>query len=63
MQTFVEIPHYDRLDRSGDLLYVGHYKEKAIATYEVDELYAFFLDHGVPPEFSIYDELDLLFKQ
>ena len=43
----------------GGLLYVGHYKDKAIATYEVDELYAFFLDNGVPPEFTIYDELDL----
>ena len=38
-------------------------QEKAIASYEVDELYAFFLDEGVPPEFSVYDELDLLFTQ
>ena len=54
-------PHYEVINRDGDRLYVGHYKEKACATYEVDELYAFFLDEGVPPEFSVYDELDCLF--
>ena len=54
-------PHYEVIDRDGDVLYVGHVLEKAIATYEVDALYAFFLDEGVPPEFSVYDELDCLF--
>lgn len=63
MKTSVEIPHYERIERTCGLLYVGHYKDKAIASYEVDELYAFFLDNGVPPEFTIYDELDLLFSQ
>ena len=62
MHYSVEIPHYERIDRTHDFLYVGHYKTKAIATYQVDELYAFFLDQGVPPEFSVYDELDLLFS-
>ena len=54
-------PHYEVVNRDGDVLYVGHFKEKATATYELDELYAFFLDEGVPPEFSVYDELDCLF--
>ena len=63
MKTSVEIPHYERIERTCGQLYVGHYKDKAIASYEVDELYAFFLDNGVPPEFAIYDELDLLFTQ
>ena len=63
MKTSVEIPNYERIERTCGRLYVGHYKDKAIATYEVDELYAFFLDNGVPPEFTIYDELDLLFTQ
>ena len=54
-------PHYEVNNRGDEVLYVGHYKEKALATYELDELYAFFLDEGVPPEFSVYDELDCLF--
>ena len=36
---------------------MGHYQEKAIATYELDELYAFFLDKAYHLS-SVYDELD-----
>ena len=61
MKISMPNPHYEVIDRDGDLLYVGHYQEKALATYELDELYAFFLNEGVPPEFSVYDELDCLF--
>ena len=61
MNISMPSPHYEVIDRAGELLYVGHYQEKAIATYEIDELYAFFLDEGVPPEFTVYDELDCLF--
>lgn len=63
MKTSVEIPHYERIERTCGRLFVGHYKDKAIACYEVDELYAFFLDYGVPAEYTIFDELDLLFTQ
>ena len=63
MKISMPNPHYEVIDRGGELLYVGHYQEKACATYEVDELYAFFLNEGVPPEFSVFDELDCLFTQ
>lgn len=61
MNVSIPNPHYEVITRGDELLYVGHYQEKAIATYELDELYAFFLDEGVPPEFKVYDELDCLF--
>ena len=75
MRISMPSPHYEVINRDGDVLYVGHVAhadrveewgtdftvEKALATYELDELYAFFLDEGVPHEFSVYDELDCLF--
>ena len=69
MKISMPNPHYEVIKRDCEIhqwsepLYVGHYQGKACATYEVDELYAFFLDEGVPPEFSVFDELDCLFTQ